>query len=287
MARKKHHEEHANHEAWAIPYGDLITLLLAFFVVMYAVSSINEGKYRVLSESLKAAFKGGPRSLSPVQIGDPTVGGPRAGTSTGIGPTQALDLTASTQPSRMIGDGSGLAAQLSEMADELESVMEPLIDDELIAVNREGGWVEVEIKTDILFPSGSAQIQPKAEALLQSLSDIVAPLPNTIRVEGHTDTRPISTARFPSNWELSAARAARIVREFETLGIDSARLVVAGMGEHHPVADNGTTEGRSRNRRVAVVILDGFASDPDGERLSTAAGNPFDQAAPSGKEAPR
>ena len=287
MARKQHHEDHVNHEAWAIPYGDLITLLLAFFVVMYAVSSVNEGKYRVLSESLKAAFKGGPRSVSPIQIGEPTAGGPQGGASTGIGPTPALDLTASSQRSRMTADGSGLAAQLSDMADELEAVMEPLIDDELIAVKREGGWVEVEIKTDILFPSGSANIQPKAEELLHSLSDIVAPLPNTIRVEGHTDTQPISTARFPSNWELSAARAARIVREFETLGIDPARMVVAGMGEHHPVADNGTAEGRSRNRRVALVILDGLAPDPDGERLSTAADAPLDQPAPIIEEAPK
>ncbi len=266
MARKQHHEEHANHEAWAIPYGDLITLLLAFFVVMYAVSSVNEGKYRVLAESLQSAFRGGPRSLSPVQIGQP-LRSTTSGSQSGQDPAQSRP----TDDGRIVGDigskgsgeGAGRGGGLREMAEQLESAMDDLIKAQAVTVTRSGQFVEVEIRSEILFPTGSASIDADAEAVLQRLAEVLRPLPNTIRVEGHTDNRPIATERFPSNWELSAARAARIVRAFEAAGIDPQRLIVAGMGEYHPIADNGTAEGRQRNRRVTLVILDPRRSAAD------------------------
>lgn len=274
MARKPHHEEHANHEAWAIPYGDLITLLLAFFVVMYAVSSVNEGKYRVLSDSLTAAFRGAPRSASPIQVGNQVMRAPQNGSQTGMDPMQAVTIPEKDATDRQEdGGGKTLTIPLQEMAEEMERAMEALIAEELITVNRNGLWVEVAIKADILFDSGSAEIQTEAEAILADVARILEPLPNTIRVEGHTDTRPINTPRFPSNWELSAARAARIVRQFEGLGIDPTRMVIAGMGEHQPVAGNETVEGRNRNRRVTLVVLDALPSDPTGERTSLVVGS--------------
>jgi chemotaxis protein MotB len=274
VARKQQHEDHVNHEAWAIPYGDLITLLLAFFVVMYAVSSINEGKYRVLAESLNSAFQGAPRSLTPVQVGE-HIARAEDGARAGIDPAQAPSLMASEA-----GQGNdaapGMSAQMAAMADSLETAMDDLIDAQLVAINRDGPWIAVEIKTDILFPSASADIGDGARIILSDLAEVLRPLDNTIRVEGHTDDRPIATAVFPSNWELSAARAARIVREFERAGIDPTRMVVAGMGEHHPVADNATVEGRTRNRRVALVILEAGAAGPADERrgLGPVAGTP-------------
>ncbi|RMF96082.1 MAG: flagellar motor protein MotD [Gammaproteobacteria bacterium] len=259
MARKQHHEEHTNHEAWAIPYGDLITLLLAFFVVMYAVSSVNEGKYRVLAESLQSAFNGGPRSLSPVQVGQPL-------RSTTSGSQSGQDPVHSKPPDdgRVVGDvgsqgsadGAGRGGGLRQMAEQLEAALDDLIQAQAVTITRPGQYVEVEIRSELLFPTGSASIDADAEAVLRRLAAVLRPLPNTIRVEGHTDNRPISNARFPSNWELSAARAARIVRAFEAAGIAPQRMVVAGMGEYHPVADNSTPEGRRRNRRVTLVILD-------------------------------
>lgn len=273
MARRHEHEDHVNHEAWAIPYGDLVTLLLAFFVVMYAVSSVNEGKYRVLSDSMVAAFRGSPKTTAPIEIGDKVVKVRRDDTVAGLHPSQALQLPKPTSDAqRSIVEHFGPldtgAAQdpaqkehsLGSIAEQVELAMEELIGKELVTVTRKPLWLEVEIKTDILFPSGSAEIEPQAVAILENIAGILAPVHSPIRIEGHTDDRPINTVQFPSNWELSGARASRIVRLFESRGIDPARMSVAGMGEHRPVADNATVEGRNRNRRVTLLILDSAAA---------------------------
>lgn len=273
MARRHEHEDHVNHEAWAIPYGDLVTLLLAFFVVMYAVSSINEGKYRVLSDSMVAAFRGSPKTTAPIEVGDKAIKVRRDDTVAGLHPSQALKLpepTSDAQRSVVEHFGpldadagpehAGTEHSLGELAEQVERAMEELIGRNLVTVTRKPLWLEVEIKTDILFPSGSAEIETQAISILQNIAAILAPVQSPIRVEGHTDDRPINTMQFPSNWELSGARASRIVRLFESLGIDPARMSVAGMGEHRPVADNLTVEGRNRNRRVTLLILDAAAA---------------------------
>src|SRR5690348_10164361 len=209
MARRHKHEEHANHEAWAIPYGDLITLLLAFFVVMYAMSSVNEGKYRVLSDSLVAAFQGAPKTLEPIQVGEKQAG---PGTDPVISMVQKpmMDSEARTaiQPIAMAQRSAPVidpaqSDELASVAAEVEQAMSDLIDRELIVVRRHGTWVEVEIQTDILFPSGVATLSPPAEQVLTQLAETLQPFPNSIRVEGHTDNRPINKPSFPSNWELS------------------------------------------------------------------------------------
>jgi chemotaxis protein MotB len=258
MARRHKHEEHANHEAWAIPYGDLITLLLAFFVVMYAMSSVNEGKYRVLSDSLVAAFQGAPKTMEPIQVGEK-----QAGPGADIAIDLARPAMINTQPQRAIAPiamaqhGRAQPDGLAGVADEVEQSMSDLIDRELVTVRRHGKWVEVEIRTDILFPSGIATLSPPAEQVLQQLAETLKPFPNAIRVEGHTDNRPINTPAFPSNWELSAARAASVVHLFTRAGMDPARLAVIGLGENRPAQSNATAEGRNANRRVLLVILSG------------------------------
>jgi chemotaxis protein MotB len=292
MARKHEHEEHVNHEAWAIPYGDLVTLLLAFFVVMYAVSSINEGKYRVLSDSLNAAFRGSPRTMEPVPVGEKMAKARTDDTIAGIRPGQAIKFDSPETEQNRAAANEALQVQLRSMTDDLQDAMQLLIDQDMIRVQRAPSWVEVQIKTDILFPSGSAEIQPAAIEVLERLAAILAERPYPIRIEGHTDNRPIRTAQFPSNWELSAARAARIVRLFEQHGIASSRMVVAGMGENRPLDDNGTEEGRNRNRRVALVILGappaatdplpgGIAAEQDGAPAAGSAGSPDDGPVPA------
>jgi len=286
MARKHEHEDHVNHEAWAIPYGDLVTLLLAFFVVMYAVSSVNEGKYKVLSDSLNAAFRGTPRTMEPVPVGDKPAKSKPDDTLAGIKPSQAVKFPDKGEAEKKAAEDAALQIQLHQMTDDLQNAMQSLIDQDLIHVERAPSWVEVEIKTDILFPSGSAEIEPAAVAILDRLAGILAQRPYPIRIEGHTDNRPIKTAQFPSNWELSAARAARIVRLFEQSGITSNRMVVAGMGENQPLADNGSADGRNRNRRVALVILGAppAATDPrPGGIANAAAADPLID--PAGKAA--
>ena len=273
MGRRHKHEEHANHEAWAIPYGDLITLLLAFFVVMYAMSSVNEGKYRVLSDSLVAAFQGAPKTMEPIQVGEKQLGpGAELAISItrqpmieteprrAIAPIAPIAMSQTTMPS----DPAAQSEELAGVANEVEQSMSDLIDRELVTVRRHGNWVEVEIKTDILFPSGVATLSPAAEQVLQQLAETLKPFPNAIRVEGHTDNRPISTSAFPSNWELSAARAASVVHLFTRAGMDPARLAVIGLGENRPAQSNATPQGRNANRRVLLVILSG-SNRPEGD----------------------
>jgi chemotaxis protein MotB len=123
-------------------------------------------------------------------------------------------------------------------------------------------WLEIEINTDILFPSGAGAFAATAEPVLDKLAEVLRPFPNPIRVEGHTDDRPIHTGAFPSNWELSAARAASVVHQFTKQGIDPLRLEIVGFGEFHPRQPNDSSDGRNANRRVAVLVLEAV-SPPD------------------------
>jgi chemotaxis protein MotB len=278
MPRRRRHEEHENHEAWAIPYGDLVTLLLAFFVVMYAMSSVNEGKYRVLSDSLTEAFHGTPHSPQPVVLGPMpapsiqqmplaqvqrmiTAGLPIQGP---VPPAVARNpAPATAQPHRdavVSNDAAAAAAarsaELDAVASDVTAAMAGLIGSGQVRVHRYENWVAVDISTDILFGSGVARLSGSAVSVLQRLADALRPWPNPIRVEGHTDDRPINTAAFPSNWELSTARAASVVHLFMDRGVAAQRLSVMGFGEYRPVMPNQTAVGRNANRRVEVAILD-------------------------------
>jgi chemotaxis protein MotB len=289
MARKHKHEEHQNHEAWAIPYGDLITLLLAFFVVMYAISSVNEGKFRVLSDSLQAAFRGSPKTLEPVQVGEKSRG---SGADIAVSIVQQANIEG--QPRQMLealavgeqegkglgpaprnGEGQGanskqieviVPPELAKVADAVEASLAALVDAELVTVRRHSFWIEVEIRADILFPSGVATISPSAVPALQALAKTLAPFPNPIRVEGHTDNKPIKTVLFPSNWELSSARAASVVHLLADGGVSPKRLSVIGLGEWRPAKPNDTVDNRNANRRVLLVILSGTADANDGSQ---------------------
>lgn len=253
MAKKHKHEDHVNHEAWAIPYGDLITLLLAFFVVMYAVSSVNEGKYRAASASLNAAFTGQPRTIMPVQIGNLPV------QSSG----QNMDMDLLPPPDRGPGspdpsapaNAGEVSLGLQEMALEIQEALADLIATDMVLVRVNPFSLEVEIKTDILFASGAATLAPSAQEVIEQLGKTLSRFPNHIKVEGHTDNVPISTAAFPSNWELSAARAATVVHLMMRSGVPARQLMVVGLGEQRPIASNDSAEGRNQNRRVLLVIL--------------------------------
>jgi chemotaxis protein MotB len=274
MARRKKHEEHANHEAWAIPYGDLVTLLFALFTVMYAMSSVNEGKFRVLSDSLVAAFHGAPKSLQPVNIGEKEPGKGGEKPLSGITPTVLMKIReqkTAGEEGRSPRDPDipkppeprASPAALIRMEREVQNAMQGLIDAKLVTVRRESLWLEIEINTDILFASGESDFSPAAATVLDKLAAVLAPFPNPVRVEGHTDNRPIKTSAFPSNWELSAARAASVVHEFTKVGIDPLRLEIVGFGEFHPRQANDTAEGRNANRRVAILVLEAVApGDP-------------------------
>ncbi|HEY9511670.1 MAG TPA: flagellar motor protein MotD [Rhodanobacter sp.] len=293
---RKKHEEHSNHEAWAIPYADLMTLLLAFFVVMYAVSVVNEGKYRVASQSMIEAFHGSSRALAPLAPGkaaphtpEPSMSRPISASGASLAPVN-VPLPQRRMPSQSAARQVRPAADLRRLEDRVRKALQPLINKRMVAVRRGPGSLEIEIRTDVLFPSGVAQLSVPATAVLRNMAAILAPFGNPLRVEGFTDDVPIATAMYPSNWELSAARAATVARLFAEHGVRPDRLGIVGWGDVRPIADNSSAEGRNQNRRVLVVVMGG--QDPPerpvqdldqlqaGSQLTAAAGSSAPHRAP-------
>jgi len=264
--RKKRQEEHENHERWLVSYADFITLLFAFFVVMYSVSSVNEGKYRVLSSTLDGAFKGNPRSMKAIEIGDIIQNKALIdrlmlmdGGADKIIPDLHTDSTAKQGADIVDTSIEGQqkikeAEVLESLGNELEDALSPLIDRDLVSVEKNDLWVEVEMNSNMLFGSGNATLSDEALRVLWKVAKPIRRLNNAVQVEGFTDNVPINTFEYPSNWELSAARAASVVHLFAKYGIDPERLAAVGYGEYHPIEDNETAEGRERNRRVVIVI---------------------------------
>ncbi len=254
MRRIRRHEEHTNHERWAIPYGDLLTLLLAFFVVMYSISSVNAGKYRVLSNSLYTAFRGQPRTLHP-----PSVGRTQPGTGSGPGTRAAPADILQHQPRTELSPPPTAARRndptLAQVADHVDRALAALMRNHVVLMHRKPGMIEVQFRTDLLFPSGSAQLSSSAIAAIRRLAGVLMHYPNPVRVEGFTDDVPIRTVQFASNWELSAARAGSVVHVLSAHGVAPSRLAVIGFGDQRPIASNTTASGREANRRVVVAIL--------------------------------
>jgi chemotaxis protein MotB len=244
MARRKHFEEtHENHERWLISYADFITLLFAFFVVMYAVSVVNVGKYRVLSDALGDAF-GGRGAASKLD------------TSAALADPEALPL------SNIIARKRAEAARrererLQLLARKLQSSLAPLINAGRVRITQTNRGVTVEINASVLFDEGDAALAGNARETLQAVAGLLKDDTHAIEVEGHTDTTPISNAAFPSNWELSAVRASTVVRLFIDSGVPERRLAAIGRGANMPLASNGDPAGRARNRRVAITVLAG------------------------------
>ena len=238
MARRRHQEEHENHERWLVSYADFITLLFAFFVVMYSMSSVNEGKYKILSDSLTGVFNQPDRAIKPIPVGD--------------------ERPRTAEPDRALVDEdeqvSQAADSLQSIADSMRQAFAGLIDSKQLKVSGNELWIEIELSSSLLFPSGDALPNNAAFDLIEKIAKILAPYENPVHVEGFTDNLPIKTAQYPTNWELSAARAASIVRMLAMDGVNPGRLASVGYGEFQPVADNATADGRARNRRVVLVV---------------------------------
>lgn len=262
--RKKKHQEEEGGEAWLLPYSDLMTLLLAVFIVLFAVSKMDQGK----SEEMAAAFRqnivgegGGIFSNDGNSIINLYPGAPITEPSTGSeGNAEGGN-----------GEGTGTGASREKIyellgqkeVDSLESLQQSLevlfeqedVDTSIYSHIDERGLV-ISLDNTILFESGSAQLKPENEDTLLKIAETINTMDNYIRIEGHTDNRPIHTAVYPSNWELSAARAASVVKLFrDSAGIAPEKMVAVGYAEFKPVADNSTEEGRAENRRIDIIIL--------------------------------
>jgi chemotaxis protein MotB len=259
-------EEHVNHEAWVIPYADMLTLLMGLFLVLWSMSTTDLEKLEALRASLAESFgmsaPAHDAASSVVDGGAGGVLGADAGPDLGVArrddPVQvdrAFDALDREQAHRAAVEAA------SQELDAIEAMIEEAATQagvsSSIGMRREERGLVVTVVTDeVLFAPGSADLQPNGRSVLDALVPALRRFDNPLAVEGHTDNRPISTGRFPSNWELSTARATSVLRYLvEAHGFSGARLTAAGYGAERPIGDNATEAGRAANRRVELVVL--------------------------------
>jgi chemotaxis protein MotB len=250
--KKKKHGEEEGGEAWLLPYSDLMTLLLAVFIVLFAVSKIDQEKASSLAAAFKSGLMDGGSGMeqqdgdSPIELFPDSIG--QKGNN--------KDNTGVSQEELEKFLGKYELEYLQELQTKLEITFkeEELEADMTVGIDMRG--LVISLNNAILFDSGKADIKTDNDEALLKLGNILTSLDNYIRVEGHTDNVPIKTAIYPSNWELSTARAASVVRLFiNECGVSPEKVVAVGYGEYKPVADNATEEGRAKNRRIDIIVL--------------------------------
>jgi chemotaxis protein MotB len=243
---RRHHEEPENQERWLITYSDLITLLMIFFVIMYAMSKVDVAKFMTLTQSLAAALHN--EQKVPLK---------NLGTTGLVVPANPTNQGDKTQ--HPIPPASTAQTQNDKALDNLYTQVKAYIsmhnlNGNVTIVNQQRG-VQITLRDVVLFNTGQATILPQAQKLLQGLVPFFQSLNNPIVIEGYTDDVPISTSQFPSNWELSGTRAMDVVRFLVSQGISPPRLSGVGYGQYHPVVPNTSATNRAMNRRVNIVIL--------------------------------
>ena len=258
MSRKKKHPEHVNHERWLISYADFITLLFAFFVVLYSSSQVDHRKVGKLAMAIQVAFQelgAFPASGTAVPLqADGEIPPSTAQMLENVQRTASIGRIVSPAEGALGGAAeNGAVAMLQK---ELEKALAPEIFHKDVALRHEPDGLVISLREVGFFPSGSADLRSTAIPTLRRVTEVLLERPYEIRIEGHTDNVRIHTAQFASNWELSTARAIEVVRlMISDMGFAPNRLSVGGYGEFHPIAPNTTEEQRALNRRVDVVIL--------------------------------
>jgi chemotaxis protein MotB len=271
MVRRRRQEVHVNQERWLISYADFITLLFAFFVVMYSISQVNDSKYRVLSDTFVEAFhktadaktdSDSQQHTSPSNDVINPIGMVKTPTeqadseeqkpeiNSHVPDTTPVDTQAPAIPDKPVKTSNELA-QISDLVTEKFT---QLIHDQMIQVSSNELWLQIELKDSILFSSGSADTSEQAQKIFDEIAVILKNYSNPVQVEGFTDNIPIKSAKYPTNWELSTARASAIVKYLVSKGVAPERLSAVGYGEYQPVVSNATEQGRAQNRRVAIMI---------------------------------
>jgi len=246
MSRKKkhhaaHHDEHMD-ESWLVPYADILTLLLALFIVLFASAQIDQKKFDMLAQSFNAAFSGSPSVFDNNQAVTPDVNAPKPDQST-------LDKAKEQEHLKE-------TIQLLEVKKALDRyIQQNNLAGQLNTALTEDGLM-IRIKDTALFPSGSAELRPESQRFGIEIAKMLTTLQQKIVISGHTDNVPINTREFPSNWELSSKRAINFMKYLLKEGnLKPERFSAIGYGEYRPVASNDTTEGHSQNRRVEVLIM--------------------------------
>ncbi|XOV81538.1 MAG: OmpA family protein [bacterium] len=238
--RRRYIEADNDTDRWMVSYADFITLLFAFFVVMYAISSVNDEKYRVLSATLSETFAVDSASPDPIQIGEPNK----------TASPHVVDLPDSTA----FADQEEGDTFIEDPVEAADSLLGGFAELEGISVASNNDWLELSLDANLLFASGQTALTRTAARLLEPTLRLVSNTQNPLTIEGFTDNVPSESALYPSNWEISSARASSVARFFVAQGVRPERISAVGYGENFPIATNATPEGRAANRRVVVVI---------------------------------
>lgn len=233
--KKKKPEGHMNHERWLLSYSDFMTLLMILFVVLFAMSSVDQTKYKQLSESMKIAMGGG-KSIVANQ--------------------DAVSITENSKPLNTEIQAENEQSKLEKLQSQVDKYLEQNGMKGSVSTQIDERGLVVSINDTLFFDSGRAEIKTEPQKKLIEIGKIVNQLDNYIRVEGHTDNVPISNGQFSSNWQLSSARAANVTQFLiANSGIQPQKLSAVGYGEYRPILDNSTEEGRAKNRRVDIIIV--------------------------------
>jgi chemotaxis protein MotB len=243
LRKKRKHEEHVNHERWVISYADFVTLMFALFVAMYAISLKDHSSGKRVAESVRNAVASGglTSTMRAFMTKEPVKGNANSDSAVKDAPTPAAP---------------DIDPSLLEPFHRLNELLKTQVNSGAIRLRLSSRGLVITLEEKAFFPSGDDTIYSQAYPSVERLAKVIAALPNSVRLEGHTDSVPIHTDRFKNNWELSTARSIAVLQLFETrFGLDSSRFAVAGYAQNLPTAPNDTEEGRARNRRVEIVIL--------------------------------
>lgn len=256
--RKEHHEEHIN-ESWLIPYADLLTLLLALFIVLFASSQVDQKKFDELKRSFSSAFDGGEsffESTSAVSINE-------LGADSDPDSEKYEDPSTSEQQLTLEEKMEREQQELEELKEQLDQYIQQNGLSNQLDTKLNQSSLMITIQDQALFDSGSAEVKSDAENVAKAISQMLENYPDyRVLIAGHTDNVPISTYEFPSNWDLSAKRALNFMKVIlENTNLNPENFSPIGYGEYHPIADNTTAEGRQKNRRVEVSILRNFSDE--------------------------
>ncbi len=257
MIRRNRRSEHANHERWLVSYADFITLLFAFFVVMFASSQTDKGKAQQVSESVKKALAGDRMSALIASVLGGSADNKGKGNALMRGPGGVHKAPEEKKEQKL----AELVPSLKVLTEELKKEIET----GRIQISMEARGLVVSFTQAALFPSGEDVVSADAYEGLGRVAEAIRKIPNPVRLEGHTDAVPIKTARFHSNWELSTARSIALLEILSgRFGLPRTRMSVAGYADIAPIAGNDTEQGRARNRRADIVILNeqGIMGEP-------------------------
>ncbi len=264
IRRKPFDDEDSNPDRWLVSYADFITLLFAFFVVMYAISSVNQGKYTQLTYSMGTAFSGDGASgvnQNSNQKGLGADGSIKGQQNSLIKPLPLSHF----YTERIRRERESMAS----MGIALSNTLSPLINEGKVRVIQNNRGIRIDIHDSLLFAQGSAELSTAAAAIMNEIASLLKDNIRPIQVEGHTDNVPIHTNAFYSNWELSAIRASSVVRMLASDGIAESRLSALGFGSSQPISENDTPLGRAKNRRVSIMILYETQNAEDSSRIIT------------------